>query len=429
MVPDPSLTRRQFLGSLGGAAAGGTVLVGATVPTALPDALTDQATRLYPTPPEIRSQWWPTITEAHATEAVDSLDEVVHTGRDLWQQLDTDERFTGAGGHLESARDDLDSGDYFDALFSAHSGIGFAAEQLGIARARLGTADLERLRAETAQARERADAVADDISAYRTAEPARDLAWYYHVERQLAFARFGLDWDAEGETADHSPREIGELTANLHQGRIRVRSAERFRDLLFEKLDGSGTDAAGRIRDVVAALEGDVTSYPSRDTVIAEYVEEPEDSEVGPYEFAHERLARWCFDLDYRFTRDRNPELLVYGAAELARALVARRAHERAVDALLVEPGDDGFDSGHVLAEKRRARSAYQSVVGSDPPPLLTKVARRAIEDLQVAEVGFGGSYQRPVWRERLKAYLYALVGRAKLRETPPVYDRFVGEA
>ncbi|OYR86943.1 hypothetical protein DJ72_01810, partial [Halorubrum distributum] len=58
MVPDPSsVSRRTVLATLGGgvaALAGGTAVVGATEPTALPDPITDAATKYYPTPPRGR---------------------------------------------------------------------------------------------------------------------------------------------------------------------------------------------------------------------------------------------------------------------------------------------------------------------------------------------------------------------------------------
>lgn len=57
MVPDtPRIGRRGALAALGGGVAtllGGTAVVGATEPTALPDPLTDVATKHYPTPPEV----------------------------------------------------------------------------------------------------------------------------------------------------------------------------------------------------------------------------------------------------------------------------------------------------------------------------------------------------------------------------------------
>ena len=111
----------------------------------------------------------------------------------------------------------------------------------------------------------------------------------------------------------------------------------------------------------------------------------------------------------------------------LSQGVARVRAHRFAVDELVVDENDAGFDSGHVLAEKRRARSVYRSVIGSDPPPLLTRQAGRAIEDLQVATVDADAGSDWKLWRERLQAYLYALVGRAKLREYPAVYRTVVG--
>ncbi|MFB6171634.1 MAG: hypothetical protein ABEJ23_03815 [Haloarculaceae archaeon] len=295
MVPDrSSLSRRRLLGGLAGLAAGGTVAVGATAPTLLPDVVTDQATNVYPTPPEMTELWRPTVTESHAREAVGLLARTVSDGERLWRRLETDDRFTGAGGWLETARETLQKGDYREALFDATYGIQFAGEQLGIARAKLGAADPQRLARRTGDLRDRLDRVAADLRPYPVAEPPRDLAWYYAIEQTVLFGRFHADWDG-----------------------------------------------------ATAARDG-------------------------------------------------------------------------------VDEGDAGFDSGHALAEKHRARSVYRSVVGSTPPPLLTVLVRRAVEDLQVAKVGFAGSYRRPLWRERLEAYLYALVGRAKLRRYLDVYDAVV---
>jgi hypothetical protein len=106
--------------------------------------------------------------------------------------------------------------------------------------------------------------------------------------------------------------------------------------------------------------------------------------------------------------------------------LAQRRAHGFAVGQLVIDETDAGFDSGHVLAEKRRAREVYRSVVGREPPALLTRQIPRAVEDLQVAVVGFAGGYRKPLWREHVEAYCYALLGRAKLRAYPDLYDRIV---
>ncbi|MFB6109148.1 MAG: hypothetical protein ABEJ82_09990 [Haloplanus sp.] len=439
MVPDsPSLTRRRLLGAVG-AVGGGTLAVGATAPTALPDWVTDRATQVYPTPPEIQSHWRPTVTEGHAREAVESLATVVSEGRRLWKRLDTDDDFLGAGGWLESAREDLRKDDYHEALFDATYGMQFAGEDLGTARARLDreAAALPTLTDRATALLDRSDRVAADLDPYPVADPGLDLAWYYRVERELVFGRFAARWsgmddarngvdDEDGPDASaYDPRRIGSITGSLLQGEMRVRNAERYRDLLADRVGGADADDYGdHLRDVRTSFRRDVDAFPPYGEVRSRYV--GEDDHTTPYQFAHWRLVRWCFDSNYRFGADVSDDLSVYRAVELSRGLAQRRAHDFAVAHLVVDRDDEGFDSGHALAEKRRARRVYRRVVGADPPALLTRQASRAIEDLQVAKVGFAGDYQRPLWRERLKAYIYALVGRAKLRQYPAVYDAVV---
>jgi hypothetical protein len=100
---------------------------------------------------------------------------------------------------------------------------------------------------------------------------------------------------------------------------------------------------------------------------------------------------------------------------------------DRAVDALAMEPGGPrAFDSGRVVSEKRAAMKRCLRVVGDSPAPLLSILTERAGEDIDVAEVGFAGSYERPIWRDRVDAYCYALIARMKLTEYPRVYERFV---
>ncbi|MEZ3164310.1 hypothetical protein ABNG03_14225 [Halorubrum sp. RMP-47] len=119
-------------------------------------------------------------------------------------------------------------------------------------------------------------------------------------------------------------------------------------------------------------------------------------------------------------------DLLTLRVVGLSIGLARRRAHAIAVDRLVVDPDDEGFDSGYALAAKRRAQATYRSVVGSDPSPLLITQIGRAVEDLQVAEGGFGGGRDEPMWRERLEAYLYALIGGAKLEAYPAVRDAII---
>lgn len=436
MVPDtPSLTRRRVVGGLAGLVAGGTVTVGATAPTVLPDALTDAATRYYPTPPELSQFWRPTVTESHAEQAVSLLADVVARGKRLWSRTDADDDFRGAGGWLESSREDLRNGRYHEALFGATYGIQFAGEALGVARARLGRpeADLRNLADRTESLLARSRRVVDDVSPYPCVEPGRDLAWYYRIEREALLGRVDAAWhgyeaaaDGESDELDdetYDARAVGSITAGILQAELRVRNAERYRDILKEKLDGDGDPYADHLAATAERFRSAIESFPSREAVESEYVD---DDEYGPYEFAHSRLARWCYDTNYRFGSGHADDLRAYRAVELSSALARRRGHGFAVENLVVDEGDEGFDSGHTLAEKRRARKVYRSVVGSNPPPLLTRQVTRAVEDLQVAKVGFAGSYQRPLWRERLQAYLYALIGRAKLREYPSLYDAVV---
>jgi hypothetical protein len=84
----PSTSRRGLLAGLGGLLTGSTVAVGATAPTLFPDVLTDEATKHYPTPPEVRDLWRPTVTETHAREAVDRLAETEEAGERLWARTD-----------------------------------------------------------------------------------------------------------------------------------------------------------------------------------------------------------------------------------------------------------------------------------------------------------------------------------------------------
>lgn len=227
-------------------------------------------------------------------------------------------------------------------------------------------------------------------------------------------ARDGRDGGTSPDPSAYQPREIGAILAGLRQGEIHIRTAERYRNLLAQKLGDSTTAYADHLETIASQFRAEIERFPDRDAVITKYIDEDDDSEVTPFEFAHERLARWCFDTDYLVASD-NEDLLAYVTIERSKGIAQRRAHDFAVEQLVVDKSDEGFDSGHTLAEKRRARSVYRSVVGATPPPLLTIQARRAVEDLQVAKVGFADSYQRPIWRERLEAYLYALLDSARL--------------
>ena len=106
-----SLSRRQLLaGAVGSAGLGGGVFVATalTRPTALPNVLVDWVINYYPTPPSPRSLWQPTVTEAHAREAVELLAETEQEAFDRWDDLDSDDRLViGSGGWLSTAEESV----------------------------------------------------------------------------------------------------------------------------------------------------------------------------------------------------------------------------------------------------------------------------------------------------------------------------------
>ncbi|NHN40639.1 hypothetical protein G9C85_03175 [Halorubellus sp. JP-L1] len=439
-LPDPSSwSRRRFLAALCGLGAGGTVAVGATAPTALPDALTDEATKHYPTPPEVAAHWEPTVTEAHARSVIERLADVAASAEALWPEVETDRHNTGAGGWLETAREELEDGNYNDALFDATYGLQFAAEELGFARARLDQTDVPALADRTLAVRDRIAAVRDALDPYNVDDPGVDLAWYHRIETETlraenhagwgdaAAAANGVDDDDGPPAGDLDAHAVGSLTADVHLAEVCASNAERYSQHLQDRLGDDPTPYAAHLERVADAFRTTLADRPSRDDVRARYGLDDAD-EHGPYEFAHAHLARSCFDaaIPVPWETDVDASMHATTTLALATAIVDWRAHDFAVDHLVVDQSTTGFDSGHVLAEKRRARSTYQDALGDSPPPFLAQQAGRAIEDLQVAKVGFADSYRDPIWKERLNAYLYALLGRAKLHHHPRLYQRIV---
>ncbi|MFC6786353.1 hypothetical protein ACFQFH_10745 [Halobaculum halobium] len=427
MVPDlPSPSRRGFIAGAGLALVGATAAVGATKPTALPDPLTDHASKYLPDPTD--HQWRPPVREAHARDAVERLASEVERGRDLWDDLDTDERFTGDGGWLEDAREYLQAGRYREATVYATGGMQFAAEDVGFALAELDRpeADPERLAERGEALRDRATRLGEEISDYRVVEPGRDLGWYHEIERRIRLVRLDAHERDPNREREYDADEIGSIRAGNRQAAQRVRDAEHYREQLDKLVgDDEGEPWADRVERLDARYREAIAEFPSRDDV-RESVEAIEDEHgPGPYYTARWKLSMWCYDGDY-YVAEWDEGLSLVNAVAAAQALVQRRAHDRAVDALVIDPEDDGFDSGHVVGEKRAAMKRFRRVVGDDPAPLLAVLTARAGEDIDVAEVGFAGSYERPIWRDRVDAYCYALIARMKLKEYPQVYGRFV---
>ncbi|ELY95846.1 hypothetical protein [Natrialba taiwanensis] len=476
MVPNiSSLSRRQLLVGLAGSAELGVLVVGATgatLPTALPDRITDWATTTYPTPPPASSLWQPTVTEAHARTAVALLAETEDESRDRWAELDRERAHgPGSGGWRSNAEEALENGDYAGALFDASYGMQFAGQALGEARAELGDADLDDLADRAVALFDRIDAVVADIESYPVADPERDLAWYVHIERELRRGHRLADWDAletvhddaakagaktdtgsdgadesaeeasqsdtteredgttdseaEPDRTDTDPETIGTITSGLLRGEIAVKSAERYRDLLWETVDGAD-GYADHLQRIADELQTDLESIPTRDEVLSSM--DDDTGSYGPYEFAHYRLARWG-DWDGPSPWETvDDDFLLLQVLEATRALADWRAYDDAVDELEIDADDGGFDSGHVLDEQRRARSTYRTVVGGTQTPVMVVLAKPAIGDIRTADVDRDswqdGSWEP--WNERVQSDLSALVGRARLREYPALYDRLV---
>ena len=440
MVPDIfSLTRRQLLGGLAGGAGlagAGTFTLGVTAPTALPDIVTDWWVSVTATPPSASDLWRPTVTESHASEAVTLLAETVTKNSESWAEIDSEpSRAHVGGGWLEAAREALSNENYAEALFDATYGLQIAGSTLGRARSIRETIDLQASAERGATLLDRVDAVIAEIEDYPVSEPQRDLAWYARIEGELQRARRLADWhgmdavlEAGEETVTSGDRADGDrIVENLLLAEIAVMNAERYQTLLFEKLDSAPTANAERLRTSAGALRDALDGMPSQDAVRSRYLDDDLDS-YGPYEFAHSRLASWCFSYSgpdpFRTTVDETFRVLT--VLGLARGLGRWRAHEAVVEEMVIDPDDEGLDSGHVLAEKRRAQSTFESVVGSNPPPLFTVLVERAIEDIRVADIDRDWDGDWKPWQERVQAYLYALLGRRKLDVYADIYDEYL---
>ena len=231
MVPDlSSLSRRRLLGGVAGLAtlgAGATAAVGLTEPTALPNSLTDAATRHYPTPPEVTAHWRPAVTEDHARFAVELLARTVERSEPLWEQIDRDRPFTGAGGWLEDAREDLRSGKTPDALWNASYGLKFAGEYLGEARWELEEVTLGELAERGRALRNRIDAVVGALDPYPVSDPATDPAWYLRIEQEATQADQRTDWWATDDGEPEDERDPGEVQAAMSARRWRSSSWRR----------------------------------------------------------------------------------------------------------------------------------------------------------------------------------------------------------
>lgn len=438
-VPDlPSPGRRRLLAGLASGAValaggGGTFVLGRRDPTALPDPVTDVWTNDFAPSPDGRTDWHPTVTADHAREAVELLEATQREFERLQER--TDEDVMGGGdGRLASARRELDAGNHHRALREATVGLQYAGQGVGTARAVLEEFDLEPLRRRAERADERATAVADSLDPYPVVDPERDLAWYALVEREARLGQHAPGFPgfagASDDDVDEEYREFlaGQLTAGVFVGRLHAENAARFRDRLAERVDGTATTAGEDLERIGDRLRADLTPVSSFQEVRDRYVGD-RDPDASPYTFAHRELALLCYPMSgpNPLSADVGRDLPVLRAIAFAQLLARVRGHDPAVDDLLVEPGDDGFDSGHALAEKRRAMETYRDVLGADPSPLSSVLFSPAVGRLRVATVDAHDGEDVPMWQARLSAYCNALVARTTLPEFRALYERLVG--
>ncbi|ELY94176.1 hypothetical protein C483_03390 [Natrialba hulunbeirensis JCM 10989] len=237
---------------------------------------------------------------------------------------------------------------------------------------------------------------------------------------------------------DYDPGDVGDITADLLLAELHVETAERYRDRLWNDVGVDGGDAAeasphaDHLETVRDALTDELESMPTRDEVQSSYTEDV--GGYGPYEFARDRLARWVFPagMPVPWRRSVDDDFLLVQVVGLSRGLADWRAHEFVVENLVIEPDDDDFDPGHLLDEQRRARSTYESTIEANQTPFLVVLSEQGIGDLRVTDVsrssweGYEDDGGWTPWNERVQNYLHALLGRARLREYPDLYERLV---
>ena len=97
------------------------------------------------------------------------------------------------------------------------------------------------------------------------------------------------------------------------------------------------------------------------------------------HEFAHCRLAQWCFPATLTPPWERNIDavFLTLGVIGLAQGLVDWCAHEYAVEHLDTELGDEELDPVHILSEKHRGQWTYEDVTGLDAASFIVTLSER----------------------------------------------------
>jgi len=434
-----SLSRRQLLGLVGGAGAVGGV--GWFRPTWLPDPITDWLTTLYPNPPA--HVWRPAVSDAHADEAVDRLERTVERAQTLKERVDLDSvprelRFSldhgdPSGGWLDSAQS---ASDAHERLQYATIGLSFAGEVVGAATFVLDEADPERLADRGRAIRSSAEAVLDSVGDYAVSDPSRDLAYLYFVERELAFARFNSRYRKRfaGETTtasdDFTDGAVADANAAYLQAEQRLANARYYRDRYREGLGDEARSYADALDSALTTLTESIATFPTASEVRDRISDERDLGQQTPYGAARWELLSICFDSDYR--RDYGPDGHRHGhtvqrVVESAIALLGRRGHEFALDELGVSPGDTGYDSGRTFRAKRRAVRRFRSVRDAYDSPFAGVLAQGAANLIHAGEVGIDlADGTHPMWRNRVEATTYYLVGEGEMRELGEVYGTVI---
>jgi len=426
-----SLSRRQLLGLVGGAGAVGGI--GWFRPTWLPDPITDWLTTVYPDPPS-NYVWRPPVSDEHADAAVRRLEETVEQAKQLRSRIDLDSvdeemrfhlRGSPAGGHLESAKD---LGSARDRLRSATSGLQYAGETVGYATVALGDDDPEFLVERGRELEQEIDDFAASVSEYRVSAPGRDLAYLYSIERLLPFARIEISWDDlddGGESIDYSAHDFAGEWGSQLQAQQRLRTARHHREQYRANLGDDATPYRDRLADAIDTFWTRIDEYPRRSEIRTTIEEERDLDQSTPYGAARWELFTLCFDNDARYAGDYERGLTAKQYVDTARTLLARRAHDFALDALGVEPGDTDYDSGRSFRAKRRAMREFRRVRNEYDSPIAGVVASEAASIIRAGDVSLEMG-DGPAWKERVESAVYYLVGAGMMRELGNVVEPVV---
>ncbi|WP_411963737.1 transcriptional initiation protein Tat [Haloferax sp. YSMS24] len=431
--PSPSeddrsrLSRRQLLGLLGG----GSLIagIGWFAPEWLPDPVTDTLTTMYPDPSS-NYVWRPPVSDEHADEAVQRLEETVERAQELRSRIDLDSvdedmrfhlRGSPAGGHLESAKEERNAR---ERLFSATYGMLFAGEAVGYAKIALGEANPDARLERGRELREATDDIADSISEYRVSDAGRDLGYLYAIERELSFARISSNWSGTYTGGDpdsveeYSPHGLANTWGSQLQAEQRIENARHYRERYRSNLGDDARAHRQRLDDALLGLLAETDRYPRRDQMRTKLEEELELDQETPYGAGRWELWTLCFDNDFRFYGGEvRRDLTVFRVVKTGEALLARQAHDYALDELDVSPDDTDYDSGRAFRAKRRAMDDFRATRSEYDSNFAGVVASEAASLIRGGDVGLTGRHDdRPAWQERVESAVYYLVGGGMMR-------------